>query len=146
MQLFSTECFRLTIYIASFNAVHRNADVVFWCACKILEAKLILDGNEQVAVRFEQFSYAAQHAESRVSIGAEHAGVFEYADECHYVELLIDFKIVKPFSEYCNVIKISRSARGNRGAARAAFQREHVRSNFAKVAADRTASCADLQD
>ncbi len=119
MQLFSAKCFRLPIYIPSFDAIHGDADMIFRRACKIFQTQLVLDGDKQMAVGLQQFSNAIQHAEGWIGICAEHTGVFKNADECYDVELLIKLEIIKAFSQYRNVIQISGSAGSNRGAARA---------------------------
>ncbi|MNE02649.1 hypothetical protein D3C80_951310 [compost metagenome] len=49
-QLYLTEGLGLAVLVAAFDAVHGNAHVIFRGARKILETKLVFDGNEQMTV------------------------------------------------------------------------------------------------
>ncbi|MCY1290638.1 hypothetical protein D9M68_676630 [compost metagenome] len=78
LQLHAPICLRLPGTIAPLDAIHCLAEMVFRSTCKVLEPKLILDGNEQSTFRLEQLPHSRQHVAGWIIATTEHARILQH--------------------------------------------------------------------
>ena len=120
--------------VAPLDAVHGRAQVVLRGACEIFQAQLVLDGEDQRAVRLQQRAHLAEHREDGGGAGGERRRVLQDADQRHDVERPRSAEAFELLRDDRDVRQVAAARAGDRGAPEAAFQGQHPGARLAEEA------------
>ncbi|MNM30978.1 hypothetical protein D3C81_415460 [compost metagenome] len=130
----------LVIAIAAFDADHRPAQMIFWCASEVLEPKLVLDCHDQLPAWLEQGAHARQHCEGGIIAAGEHIGVFQHADQRDDIKLVRTLELIKLLAQYGNIVEVARARTGDGSTPRATLECQYLCTAFAQKARDGAAT------
>src|SRR3990167_1458297 len=91
----SAECYCIALAVKTIDAEIGNAGVIFAASVEILEAKLVLDRQNQCASIPYKGTGVIQDGKDGIIPADEQLGVFEYPDEGDVIEFLIGYEIGK---------------------------------------------------
>ena len=119
--------------------------MILAAAVEIFQAELVLDCDDEPAVRTEQRCGRAQKLPWRVRGVRKDRRVLQHTDQDHPVEALLGRKLQHVVIEDRHVGKIAAAFRGRLGAQPRSLDRRHLGADLAEIARDRATAATELE-